>query len=193
MALSSAPALLFAGFLILTANANAGLITISFDALQTGEDVLNYYNGGFGSLGSGPGPSLGVVFSAGWIVGPPDVYGAPGGKSAGLSATAIMDVPGWSGPVSFYYSGGPLVVDFYSGQNGNGSLLGTLDLSGEASFTPAGIIVGPFESAVFESSGDQIDALTNGAFVVPEPSAFELSLLGVGLLKLAALRRSRRR
>jgi hypothetical protein len=63
------------GLLVLAANAKAGPVTtISFDALQTGEDVLNYYNGGFGSMGSGPGPSLGVIFLAGWIVGPPSVF-----------------------------------------------------------------------------------------------------------------------
>jgi hypothetical protein len=195
---ASASALVLAGFLILPANTNAGPITtISFDDLQTGEDVLNYYNGGLGSLGSGPGPSLGVIFSPGWIVSPPDVYdGEPGGKSAYISGAATMDVPaGWSGPVSFYYFGGPLVVDFYSDQGGTGSLVQTLSLPGSDFFDPAGNAVPFFESAVFKSSGDRIDALTNGALVIPEPSTFQLFLLGIlgiGAVQLTALRWNRR-
>ena len=191
------PTLVVIGLLILAANANANSITtISFDGLQTGEDVLNYYNGGLGSMGSGPGPSLGAIFSPGWIVGPPDVYEGPlSGESVGLSSTAIMNVPaGWSGPVSFYYSGAPLVVDFYDGLNGAGTLVGTLNLPGAMLFTPDGDTLPFFKSAVFEpgAGGDRIDALTNGAFVIPEPSVFQLSLAGIGLLILTALRSIRR-
>jgi hypothetical protein len=190
---TTVPALVLSS-LLLAANANAGsIITISFDALQTDEDALNYYNGGFGSMGSGPGSSLGVIFSPGWIAGPPDVYLAPGGKSAGLSSTAIMDVPaGWSGLFSFYYSGAPLVVDFYDGLDGAGTLVKTLSLPDSSSvstlngFSPAGGDLPLFESAVFRpgASGDRIDALTSGALVIPEPSVFQLSLGGIGLLSL---------
>jgi hypothetical protein len=194
---ASASALVLAGFLIFAALAKAGPITtISFDNLQTGEDVLNYYNGGFGSLGSGPGPSFGFIFSRGWIVSPPDVYGEPDGKSAYIYGTATMDLPaGWSGRFSFYYLGGPLEVDFYSDQGGTGSLVQTLSLPDSAFFYAAGDTFPFFESAVFKSSGDRIDALTAGALVVPEPSAFQLFLLGIlgiGALQLTALRWNRR-
>jgi hypothetical protein len=37
--------------------------TLSFDTLQDGEKVKNYYNGGFAGLGTGPGPMYGVTFS----------------------------------------------------------------------------------------------------------------------------------
>ena len=145
--------------------------------MQVGEDVLNYYNGGFGSLGTGPGPSFGVIFAPGWIAGPPDVYGSPGGKSAAISGTGIMNVPaGWSGAVSFYYFGAPLAVDFYDQQNGLGALVGTLNLPPEGSFFPAGAALPLFRSAVFLSGGDNIDALTNGGFVVPEPGTVQLWL-----------------
>jgi len=36
---------------------------ITFEGLQTFEQVGEYYNGGFGSMGSGPGPAYGVSFS----------------------------------------------------------------------------------------------------------------------------------
>jgi len=83
-------AFVISGVCTLTASAAT---TISFDQLQAGEDVLNYYNGGLGSMGSGPGPSAGVIFSPGWIAGPPDAYSAPGGKSAAISGTATVNVP----------------------------------------------------------------------------------------------------
>jgi hypothetical protein len=181
-------AVLLAGILTLPAIANAGIITIGFDELQVGEDVLNYYNGGFGSLGTGPGPSYGVSFAPGWIAGPPDVYGAPDGKSAAISGQAIMNVSaGWSGPVSFYYMGSPLVVDFFDQQNGLGNLVGTLTLPAEVSFFPAGDALPLFRSAVFTSTGDRIDALTNGQFVVPEPATAQFFLLGMTLFTLTTL------
>jgi len=180
-------AFVISGVCTLTASAAT---TISFDQLQAGEDVLNYYNGGLGSMGSGPGPSAGVIFSPGWIAGPPDAYSAPGGKSAAISGTATVNVPaGWSGPTSFYYLGGPLTVTFYSQQNGLGSLLGTLNAPGESIFFPTGLSLPLFQSAVFLApNGDRIDAFTNGGFVVPEPGTVQLCLLAVGILSLIALR-----
>ena len=97
-----------AGFLILAANAKAGPITtISFDNLQTGEDVFNYYNGGLGVWEAGRGQSWGFIFSPGWIVSPPDVYDEPGGKSAYIYGAATVDLPaGWSGLFSFSTTSG---------------------------------------------------------------------------------------
>ena len=187
---SFAPSFLIAGILALTASAKAGIVTISFDGLESGEDVLGYYNGGFGSEGSGPGPTLGVIFAPGWIAGPPDVYGYVDGKSALISGTATMNVPdGWSGAVSFYYLGAPLVVGFYDQQNGLGTLVGILSLGGDLEFNPAGADLPLFRSAVFSSSGDRIDALTEGAFVTPEPDTAQLLLLAVGVFSLIALGR----
>lgn len=163
--------------------------TISFNELQTGEDVLDYYNGGFGSLGTGPGPSYDVTFSPGWIVSPPDVYGLPTGKSASLSGVATMNVSaGWFGPTSFYYSGSGLVVDFYSLENGAGTLVGSLNLPGETFFYPAGQDLPLFRSAVFYPvAPTRIDALTNGFLVIAEPSALKLFLFGITVISLAAL------
>jgi hypothetical protein len=42
----------------------AGAVTVlTFEGLQNFESVENFYNGGLGGLGSGPGPNLGAVFS----------------------------------------------------------------------------------------------------------------------------------
>jgi hypothetical protein len=36
---------------------------LTFEGLKNFEQVENYYNGGNGSLGSGPGPDYGITFS----------------------------------------------------------------------------------------------------------------------------------
>jgi hypothetical protein len=81
------------------------------------------------------------------------------------------------------------VVDFFSQQNGLGTLVGRLNLAEEANFAPAGTFPPAFESAVFSSSnGDRIDALTEGALVIPEPHTAQLFLCVAGVLSLRFLR-----
>ena len=53
-------------------------VVLNFQGLQSYEEVLNYYNGGFGSNGSGPGPNNGVVFGADSIAG---ISAAAGGNT----------------------------------------------------------------------------------------------------------------
>ena len=40
---------------------------LDFNNLQIGEEVLGYYDGGFGSLGTGPGPNLGITFTSDFV------------------------------------------------------------------------------------------------------------------------------
>ena len=37
---------------------------MTFEGLKEGEQVLNFYNGGHGSMGGGPGPKFGVAFTS---------------------------------------------------------------------------------------------------------------------------------
>src|SRR4029077_19873188 len=46
-----------------TSQAAAGTITLTFEGLQDQEPINDFYNGGFGGKGSGPGPSYGIVFT----------------------------------------------------------------------------------------------------------------------------------
>ncbi len=107
---------------------------------QQYEAVEGYYNGGYGSLGSGPGTNYGITFSSNGIVcdGYPDCNSdqIPGGAGANAlffqsGASAIMDVgAGFSNGFSFYYSA-PIYagsVDVWSGLDGTGTLLATLSL-----------------------------------------------------------------
>ena len=43
--------------------ANASATVLDFEGLGNFEAVSNFYNGGTGGFGSGPGPNLGAVFS----------------------------------------------------------------------------------------------------------------------------------
>jgi hypothetical protein len=189
---------LIVAMLITTPGAEAAAIGASFNELQVGEDVLECYNGGFGNLGTGPGPHEGISFGPGWIAGPPDNYGEPGGKSGGISRVAIVNLhQGFAGPTGFYYIGAPLVVDFYDQENGLGTLVWEFDLppagGGQHFGGLAGGTVPFFKSEVFRSTGNRIDSLVFGAQPLPEPGTLELSLLGVAVLSLAGLSRSWRR
>jgi hypothetical protein len=44
--------------------AEATAVTLDFDAFQQGEEVGSFYTGGHGSLGTGPGPDLGITFES---------------------------------------------------------------------------------------------------------------------------------
>ena len=58
-----------AGVCILAPSAHAAVVTVDFDALDGGRNDINierpanFFNGGLGSLGSGPGPNFGITFS----------------------------------------------------------------------------------------------------------------------------------
>ncbi len=186
---TSASVITLAFLLAFPQTAKATPFSIGFQEVQPLEAFLNFYNGGFGSLGTGPGPNLGVTFTSQWVQVQPDVYGSPTGASAGISSTSTMSlaVP-FSGPFSFYYDGGALTVNFFDGANGSGNFIGQWNLPSAGVFIPTGAALPAFQSAVFISPGaNRIDALTFGALVIPEPGTFVLSLFSLGLL--AALTR----
>jgi hypothetical protein len=176
-------------------NAKADLL--SFNELQLGEDVLEYYNGGFGGAGSGPGPALGISFTSGLIAVAGDVYGEPDGKAAELdSPEVIMNVfGGFSGLVSFYVLGGSIDVAFYDELNGLGNLVGTIsssDLVGDTlpefhsavfSGTPGTTRIDPLLLAVPTSDGGPSGSL------VPEPSTLLLLATATGLIGIRLRRK----
>ena len=158
---------------------------LNFNNLQIGEEVLGYYDGGFGSLGTGPGPSRGITFTADFVTVAQGVFGPPFQGEELTSTSGTMDVvPGFSGTFSFYYtnSGPDGTVNLYSGLDGGGSLVGTIALPRSAIFAPGGIFGALlFESAIFTGTPGALvfDNVTFGAFVVPEPSSMSLLLIGL--------------
>jgi hypothetical protein len=122
--------------------ASASVIVLNFAGLDgdAQENPLNYYAGGTGSLGSGPGPNYGITFSSNSIA----CSVQPGGScnSADLPSggnllfflsggSSIMDVAsGFDTGFSFFYSAvnNPASVSVFSGLGGTGSLLASLAL-----------------------------------------------------------------
>jgi hypothetical protein len=172
--------------------------------LQNLEPIDNYYNGGLGGFGSGPGPNYGITFT-------PDslavISGSAPGGSGNFSGSPTMptiaffltgsgdtmDVPaGFDTGFSFYYSAVvyPGVVNVYDGLNGTGNLLASLDLpitpsggSPECTYgsycpwVPIGVsFTGVAQSVVFAGTANYIgfDNITLGASV-PTPGVPEPS------------------
>jgi PEP-CTERM motif len=215
----AAAALAFAAWSV-SAPANAGVIHLNFAGLDGNaeEQVLNYYDGGYGGDGSGPGPNYGIVFGSDSLA----CSGQPGGVcntamipgGPGANALFFLSGPGdvmnvaagFNTGFSFYYSA-PFdtgVVTVWSGQNGTGTLLATLNLalttngSGTAGcygtnycpYDPTGVsFSGTAESVVFSGTANYIafaDITLGASSPVPEPMT--LSLLGAGLIGAGALR-----
>lgn len=174
------------------------LTPLTFNELQIGEQALDYYNGGFGSRGTGPGPSFGISFT-------PDFVTVTGGvifpdfgilQSESLtSPSGIMNISGgYSGLMSFYYTAGPGAgFELFSGLNG-GSMAGSfISLPAVSIWTPASANAGPFQSIGFTGAGLAVDNITFGAAVIPEPVTTAFLLAGsFFLLGLAGLKRLRR-
>jgi hypothetical protein len=191
--------------------ARADLVLLTFDGLQHGEEVLQYYNGGTGSLGSGPGPNYGVSFTNTGVVllhgnysGEPTppaimfigIFDQPEGIP---NVSTTMDVfPGLQGPMLLYYAAldAPGRADVYSGLDGTGSLLTSQTLPVTNNVT--GVFVsdsinfsGIAHSVIFTGSNQQL-AVDNISFsAVPEPSSLMLAAAGGSLMLVR--RRQRRR
>jgi hypothetical protein len=123
--------------------ASAGVIVLNFAGLGYQESVDNYYNGGTGGNGSGPGPNYGISFTSNGIACPgapasPACNSAmiPGGPGAQLlfflsGPAATMNVAaGFTTGFAFDYSAvnNPGVINVWSGLNDTGTLLATLAL-----------------------------------------------------------------
>lgn len=197
-----------------------GVIVLDFEGLQNNEPILNYYNGGFGGLGSGPGPDYDLTWSADSLAiidadagGSGNIGGEPSPDTAlyFLTASAILDVPnGFTTGFSLYYTAINYtgVITVWDGPNATGNILATLNLpltpdtgapdpSGNFSpFLPAGVaFAGTAYSIDFGGTGNQIayDNITFGS-EVPHPAVPEPSTIFGGLaLAGLALTRLRKR
>ena len=176
-------------------NALASNFGLTFNGLQNGEEVLKYYDGGTGSLGSGPGTNYGITFTPSFVAiavsgfgDSPDV-----GKLSGPSA--IMNVPGgFTNVFSFYYEDfdGSGSVTLWSGLNATGVDLADIPLSAESSWDPVAAFLSGAnaKSVVFSGTSVEFGEITDSSSpVLPEPSS--LLLVGTGVAGLAAWLRRR--
>ena len=120
-------------------------ISLTFEGLNDLEAITNFYDGGTGEEGSGPGPDLGVVFSDNALAiidqdagGTGNFGGEPSPSTimfflsnTGSSAGAVMNVAdGFVDGFSFFYSAvnNPGSITVYDGVDATGSVLATLNL-----------------------------------------------------------------
>jgi len=185
----------FGSLLVLAAvamSAPAAPIVLTFEGLRDLEPIQNYYNGGLGGNGSGPGPNFGITFSGNALAvidrdagGSGNFGGEPSPSTIAFFLTGggalTMNVPaGFTTGFSFFYSAirqsGSIRV--FDGLNGTGTLLATLalpltpfngapDPTGQFSpFLPIGVaFAGTARSVDFGGTANQIgfDDITLGS------------------------------
>ena len=132
------------GLSVAAGQAYATVEVLNFAGLngENEEEPLNYYNGGLGSQGSGPGPNFGITFPANVIScngqpgGTCNVGEIPGGPGAQIifllsGANDTMNVAGgFTTGFSFDYStiNDPGFVTVWSGLNNTGTMLAMINL-----------------------------------------------------------------
>lgn len=233
--LSTASAAVMAASL-LTGSAHAGIIDLTFDGISptypfsSGSiQILNYYDGGMASNGQ-TGPSDGITFTNNALViclnsttsscsnTSKGGLGDPNSRTGALfwlsGPQTFMDVPGgFTTGFSFNYADpntGGASVSVYSGLDGTGTLLGTLNLALTPSdcpgygaaycpFQPIGVtFLGTAESVSFAGTANFVvyDDITLGSSnpgpgATPLPATLSLFAGGLGVLGMVARRRKK--
>ena len=192
---------------------SASAQVLTFEGLKDSESVNNYYNGGTGGSGSGPGPNYGISFTTDSLALISASSGGAGNFSNNPSGSTVLFFLNGAGDTmnvasgfitgfSFFYAcqaGFVGSVSVYSGLNGTGTLLASLSLPSTPNpytvFVPIGVaFAGTAKSAVFSGSANFIafDDITLGNVIpgtsaVPEGGATAF-LLGVSLAGLVLFR-----
>lgn len=196
--------------------AGAVPIVLTFEGLQDTEQVLEFYNGGTGSLGSS-GSDLGISFGASALA-LIDSDAGGGGNFANepspdtiafflTGASLVMNVPaGFQEGFSFFYSSSvEALVTVYDGIDATGNVLGQVNLAAQgtaaegcplagdpmgafACWDPAGVsFAGIARSVDFSGVADQV-GFDNITLEsnIPIPEPTTGTLVGLGLLVVAA-------
>jgi hypothetical protein len=187
-----------------------GPVTLDFEGATGYVNAIGeFYNGGTDSVGNS-GTNLGISFTDAAVGISNDAsftyyLNAPttGTVMYAFDATATMNVAGgFSNGLTFYYSSTdatPNAVNVYSGLNGGGTLLASVNLAGNASqsctgaawchFDLTGVnFAGVAHSVNFGGNAGNVafDNIGVGVTAVPEPETYVLLALGlaaVGLVK----------
>jgi hypothetical protein len=187
---------------------------LTFEGLKNHEPVADYYDGGTGGLGSGPGPNYGITFSSNGLAlvrehpfpgdpSPPTVL-LLGNFNVGAGQPISMtmdDTNGFSQSLIFYdiVIGRAATVTIYSGLDGGGTMLAqdtlpTVPVTNEVFGNPVTLsFSGNAQSVVFTGGNLQLalDNITFGAAAVPEPAGWLSLAIGIGCSCLLCPRRQR--
>ncbi len=171
--------------------------------------VDGYYGGGTASDGSS-GTNLGVSFvgvvglsndsNFTYYSGAPSPVGVAYAYTDSATPKALLNVAaGAIGHLSFYYSSPAAAagaVKAYSGLNGTGTLLGSIDLAANdggsyATWTKKSLYFSG-TALSFDLSGSASGVALDNIQGVPEPTTVALLLAGLGVVTLSAYRRRER-
>ena len=195
-------------------------LALDFEGLQDQEAILDFYNGGTGSMGSS-GVDYGVSFDANALAlidfdagGSGNFANEPSADTVAFwlaGSDLLMNVAGgFDTGFSFFYSSSTVAtVKVYDGLNGTGNIIGEIDLIAQfdencagdpngtfCNWTAAGVdFAGTALSVSFAGTANQTgyDNITFGSStpeIVPEPTI--TALLGIGLVGMTLARRRRR-
>ena len=177
--------------LAVPASSSAAVQVLTFEGLQDNEQVLQFYNGGAGSMGS-VGPDFDITFGSDSLALIDGDAGGSGNFANEPSPSTIvffqsgpavvMNVPnGFQDGFSFFYSAfEPATVTVYDGPDGTGNVLATLPLAtnfdsggctgdptgGACNWDPVGVtFAGTARSVSFGGSADKagFDDITLGS------------------------------
>lgn len=183
---------------------------IDFEGVTSFASINTFYNGGTDSAGAS-GPAVGVSFGGDALGLRNDLLGpyftnapSPIGVMAPVGADSALNYAYGFTSVSFHYASSADVtggVQVWSGLNGTGSLLGSFDLSNNATsgcsdsaFCHFDLLGSAFASTAHSltfGNAAYVAAFDNVALTpVPEPSTYALMAVGVAGLLLSRRRRA---
>ncbi len=171
-------------------------------------DIDGYYGGGRAADGTS-GPNLGATFvnvsglsndpSFAYYSSAPSPVGVAYAHTAAVTDAAFLNFArGIARTMSFFYSSpgaAPAALRAYSGLNGTGTLLGTLNLAANTTggydvWTPITFAFAGIAQSIDLTGSANLVALDNVSLAIPEPAVGALGALGIAAL-LAIRRRPR--